>query len=175
MMKWGRDGSYDGAFFFPRGWPSILSGTCTWPMKAIIAFKSSMRAAVSSPNGERRAAAPDNLNRHGVSPAMRSAMCYVVDSNNHRIQKFDGNGTFICSWGNRGVTEGQFNFPYGIAVDKEGCVYIVDSGNNRIVKYVPTEEEIQRTQQAKTKQQESSTKVPAPRSIVVKPGDTEVT
>ena len=24
---------------------------------------------------------------------------YVADSNNHRIQKFDGNGTFITKWG----------------------------------------------------------------------------
>lgn len=69
---------------------------------------------------------------------------YVVDSGNHRIQKFDGNGTFLCSFGNRGKTEGQVNFPYGIAVDKEGSVYVVDSGNNRVLKYVPTEEEINR-------------------------------
>ncbi len=52
---------------------------------------------------------------------MRSGNVYVVDTGNHRIQKFDGNGTFLCAWGNRGKTEGQLNFPYGIAVDKEGA------------------------------------------------------
>ena len=41
-------------------------------------------------------------------------------------------------------SEGQLNFPYGIAVDKEGAVYVVDSGNGRILKYVPTEEELNR-------------------------------
>jgi hypothetical protein len=29
-------------------------------------------------------------------------------------------------------------------VDREGCVFVVDSGNNRVLKYVPTEEEMNR-------------------------------
>ena len=85
---------------------------------------------------------------------------YVVDTGNHRIQKFDGNGTFLCAWGNRGKSEGQLNFPYGIAVDREGCVYVVDSGNNRVLKYVPTEEEINRGKEDKPKSQ-STTATPA--------------
>ena len=49
--------------------------------------------------------------------------------------------------------------PYGIAVDREGCVYVVDSGNNRILKYVPTDEEINRGKEEKTKSEATS---PAP-------------
>ncbi|MDH4084842.1 MAG: 6-bladed beta-propeller, partial [Nitrospira sp.] len=98
---------------------------------------------------------------------------YVVDSGNHRIQKFDGNGTFLCSFGNRGKTEGQLNFPYGIAVDREGCVFVVDSGNNRILKYVPTEEEMNRGKEQSTQVAEAGSVQP-PRSLAVKAGDTEV-
>ena len=57
-------------------------------------------------------------------------------------------------------TEGQFNFPYGIAVDKEGCVYVVDSGNNRVLKYVPTDEEINRGKDEKPKSQGRPTTPP---------------
>ncbi|MBI5777278.1 MAG: SMP-30/gluconolactonase/LRE family protein, partial [Nitrospirae bacterium] len=97
---------------------------------------------------------------------------YVVDSGNHRIQKFDGNGTFLCQWGNRGVTEGQVNFPSGIAVDAEGHVYVVDSGNNRVLKYVPTEEELNRLAQSRPQETAGA---PSPRSLVAKAGDTEIT
>src|SRR5581483_9115339 len=60
-----------------------------------------------------------------------------------------------------------------VAVDKEGCVYVVDSGNNRVFKFRPTEEEIKRTEQAKKPQEAGA--LAAPRSVVAKAGDTEVT
>ena len=64
------------------------------------------------------------------------------------------------------------NYPYGIAVDKEGAVYVVDSGNGRVLKYVPTDEEINRgKEEASTSQVPSET--PPPRSVAVKAGDTE--
>lgn len=175
VMKWGRDGSYDGAFFFPRGIAIDFVGN------VYVADEGNHRIQKFDARGSflakwgKEGAGPGQFKSPWGVACDALGNVYVVDSNNHRIQKFDGNGTFICAWGNRGVTEGQFNFPYGIAVDKEGCVYVVDSGNNRVVKYVPTEEEIQRTQLAKTKQQESSTGVPAPHSVAAKAGDTEVT
>lgn len=54
----------------------------------------------------------------------------VADTMNDRIQKFTntGQGGPITV---KGVT---FNKPSGIAVDKEGSLYISDSGNHRIVK-----------------------------------------
>ena len=94
---------------------------------------------------------------------------YVVDSGNHRVQKFDSNGTYLCSWGNRGLTEGQLNFPSGIAVDKEGYVYVVDSGNHRLTKFSPTEDELNRGKQEKR----IASDLTAPINLAVKPGDTE--
>jgi DNA-binding beta-propeller fold protein YncE len=63
---------------------------------------------------------------------------YVVDSGNHRIQKFTSNGRFITKWGSNngdgtmGSGDGEFHNPYGIAVDSEGSVYISDTDNLRI-------------------------------------------
>lgn len=58
---------------------------------------------------------------------------YVADGYaNARVAKFDKDGKFIRSWGSRGTGQGQFNTLLGIAVDKQGNVYVADSGNKRI-------------------------------------------
>ena len=58
---------------------------------------------------------------------------YVADGyGNARIAKFDKNGKFIRSWGQRGLQPGQFNTPLGIAIDAQGLVYVADHGNRRI-------------------------------------------
>ena len=44
-------------------------------------------------------------------------------------------GTFLATWGSEGSEDGQFNSPYGIAVDGSGKVYVADSGNHRIQKF----------------------------------------
>ncbi|GAA0732776.1 hypothetical protein GCM10009430_46260 [Aquimarina litoralis] len=54
---------------------------------------------------------------------------YVVDHNNHRIQKFDTQGNFITKWGQNGSGDGDFDFPWGIAVLGEN---IITSDNNGI-------------------------------------------
>jgi tripartite motif-containing protein 71 len=62
---------------------------------------------------------------------------WVVDTNNHRVQKFDGKlGGYVMKFGSRGNGEGQFNAPWGIAVDRvRGFVYVVDSANFRVQKF----------------------------------------
>lgn len=59
---------------------------------------------------------------------------YVADTNNHRIQKFDANGTYITQWGSYGSGDGQFNTPQGITTDVTGNVFVADN-NNRIQKF----------------------------------------
>ncbi len=61
---------------------------------------------------------------------------YVVDSGNHRIQKFDSTGKFLGKWGTRGSGPGQFETPISIALDSSGrFVYVVDKGNHRVQKF----------------------------------------
>ena len=49
---------------------------------------------------------------------------YVVDRNNHRIQKFTTTGDFVTKWGSEGSGDGQFRFPLGVATDGAGDVYV---------------------------------------------------
>lgn len=67
----------------------------------------------------------------------RNGDVYVVDSQNNRVQRFDRDGRFISEFGSAGRGNGQFDRPYGIAIDKDGYIYISDTGNKRIQKFAP--------------------------------------
>ena len=60
---------------------------------------------------------------------------YVLEFNNHRLQKFDSDGNFITKWGSYGSEEGEFNNPRGVAIDPLGYVYVADLFNDRIQKF----------------------------------------
>lgn len=70
-----------------------------------------------------------------------SGNVYVADSNNHRIRKItpagvvstlagDGTSAFADGTG----TAARFTWPYGVAVDATGTVYVADTNGNRIRK-----------------------------------------
>ena len=48
---------------------------------------------------------------------------------NNRISVFTCEGKFLTSFGTEGSGPGQIRFPCGIAVDKNGLVYVNDFGN----------------------------------------------
>ena len=56
----------------------------------------------------------------------------VADSNNHRVQVFDRNGTFLRFFGHEGENAGEFKFPTGIAIDKDRQIFVADPYNHRI-------------------------------------------
>ncbi|MFN2481835.1 MAG: NHL repeat-containing protein [Pyrinomonadaceae bacterium] len=64
---------------------------------------------------------------------------YVADTGNHRVRKVTPEGvvTTVAGEGTAGYRDGpahaaQFNAPVGVAVDKEGRVYVADTYNDRI-------------------------------------------
>jgi len=66
---------------------------------------------------------------------------YVADTLNHRIQKFDKDGKFLMKFGGQCKVEtgapcdGLFNEPWGVAVDREGNIYVADTWNHRVQKF----------------------------------------
>jgi DNA-binding beta-propeller fold protein YncE len=59
----------------------------------------------------------------------------VVDSGNNRIQKFNSIGIAIATQGVLGSNKGEFNGPYGIAIDKYSNLYVTDRYNTRVQKF----------------------------------------
>lgn len=52
---------------------------------------------------------------------------YVVDSGNHRVQKFDDKGEYLLSIGNRGQGPGEFSRPFKVRIDNQsGNIYVFD-------------------------------------------------
>ncbi|PLX16927.1 MAG: hypothetical protein C0601_08815 [Candidatus Muiribacterium halophilum] len=60
---------------------------------------------------------------------------YVVDTENHRVAKFDIDGNFISAFGGNGSKDGEFYLPKGICMDLSGDIYIADTENDRIQKF----------------------------------------
>ena len=62
---------------------------------------------------------------------------FVMDSGNHRVQKFTPAGEFLWEFGKHGTGEGEFECPVSVAVGEDGSVYVSDWGNNRVQKFDP--------------------------------------
>jgi sugar lactone lactonase YvrE len=60
---------------------------------------------------------------------------FASDSFNHRCARYN-NGVLTYSWGGTGADPGDFNRPIGIAADGSGGVYVSDTMNNRVQKFV---------------------------------------
>ncbi|WP_314588066.1 fibronectin type III domain-containing protein [Paenibacillus terrigena] len=65
---------------------------------------------------------------------------YVADSGNHRIQKLNAATGVWSEWGitggRPGAGLGEFNSPLGVAVDRDGYLYVAEFGNHRIQRMV---------------------------------------
>ena len=62
---------------------------------------------------------------------------FVTDTGNKRVVIYDEDGNYINQFGSVGLEPGQFDEPVGIAVDKDGLVYIADTWNQRIQVMAP--------------------------------------
>lgn len=76
---------------------------------------------------------------------------YVSDTKNTQVQVFDQSGNNVNAFGEKGTEKGQFQFPYGIAGDKEEQVYVADLYNGNIsifsskgefIKYFPDKDKL---------------------------------
>lgn len=57
---------------------------------------------------------------------------YILDSGNHRIQKFDPEGKFITTIGNKGQGPAEFYLPQSVDIDSKGYLYVSDPQNQRV-------------------------------------------
>lgn len=78
-----------------------------------------------------RAAGPFNMVTN-AAPGPDGRL-YVADGyGNARVHVFSADGDHLSSWGEPGSEPGQFRLPHGIAVRRNGDVYVADRENSRI-------------------------------------------
>jgi len=72
---------------------------------------------------------PTNL---AIGKDRHQPVLFVTDTGNFRIQKFTLDGKFIHSFGAVGTSFGKFARPKGVALDREGRIYVVDAAFQNI-------------------------------------------
>jgi len=94
-------------------------------------------------SGDGGAATSAQLNNICELAVDSSGNVYIADTYNHRIRKIDtsgkintiaGTGVIGYSGDGGAATSAKINYPYGVAVDSSGSVYIADGGNFRVRK-----------------------------------------
>ncbi len=73
---------------------------------------------------------------HPKGLAVRGTRLFVADDQNHRIVVMDTGGRQLTTiGGGSGTKPGQLNYPYGVALDKAGRVFVADNLNQRILRF----------------------------------------
>lgn len=65
----------------------------------------------------------------------RNGEIFVADGHGEksaRIVKFTKDGRFIKTWGREGSAAGELDVPHGLAIDRQGRLFVADRSNNRI-------------------------------------------
>jgi len=62
---------------------------------------------------------------------------YLTDPEGYRVIVFSATGEPLAAFGQYGPEDGSFGLPNGLALGPDGSLWIVDAGNNRVVKYPP--------------------------------------
>ncbi len=66
-----------------------------------------------------------------------SGCLFVLDTGNHRVQKFGPDGKYLASYGRQGQGPGEFYYPAWLAIDAAGLIYVTDPNNQRIQVLTP--------------------------------------
>ncbi|MDD4051749.1 MAG: NHL repeat-containing protein [candidate division Zixibacteria bacterium] len=77
--------------------------------------------------------AEDGLDQPEAIAVLPDGTVIVSDTKNNRLVQFDKEGVFIKEIGALGSGKNQFYVPTDIKIGN-GCIYVADQGNNRIVK-----------------------------------------
>jgi sugar lactone lactonase YvrE len=67
--------------------------------------------------------------------AVRGTRLLVADDQHHRLVVYDTGGHLLRVVGQPGSGPGQLNFPYGVATDRAGRVFVADDLNHRVVRF----------------------------------------
>lgn len=70
----------------------------------------------------------ENFQFYSIRGAVKDSKgnIFVLDAGNHRVQKFDKNGNFLLSFGQKGQGPGEFNMPRNILILSDDTIFVND-------------------------------------------------
>ena len=60
---------------------------------------------------------------------------FIINESYSRIEEYNSSGVLQAVHGSFGTGNTEFNRPQGLAIDSAGMLYVLDTGNNRVVRY----------------------------------------
>ncbi|PIV71315.1 hypothetical protein COW57_00215, partial [Candidatus Roizmanbacteria bacterium CG17_big_fil_post_rev_8_21_14_2_50_39_7] len=60
---------------------------------------------------------------------------FIINDSYSRIEEYSSSGVLQAIHGNFGTTSTEFNRPQGLAIDSTDILYVLDTGNNRVIRY----------------------------------------
>ncbi|UCC63485.1 MAG: TIGR03663 family protein, partial [Anaerolineae bacterium] len=144
VSTWGAQGNGNGQFNHPRGVAVDLAGY------VYVADSGNHRIQKFDLEGNHlltwggQGNAPGQFQEPWGLAVDGQGHVYVADTWNHRVQVFDGDGTFLDEWGSYVPVQGLgldmagfFWGPRDVAIDGQGRLLAVDTGNKRVQAFAP--------------------------------------
>ena len=127
LSHFGEEGSLDHQLDFPAGLSIDSDGNI------IVTDKENKLIKIFSADGqflkklgtEGRLTEPYHCIQHDI-------YLIVSDSGDHSLKCFDRNGNFLYKFGKKGNTNGEYNEPSCLSMDKAGHLMVCDSENDRV-------------------------------------------
>jgi sugar lactone lactonase YvrE len=131
LFSFGEDGSSEGQFKFPYGISVDEKG------RVFVADLYNGNISIFDEKGkfiEYFAPEANKVGKVSAPAALRiiDKKVYVTDIKANKAYVFDMTGKLLLEVGKPGTNDGEFNAPNGITTDKEGNIYVVDTGNQRV-------------------------------------------
>jgi DNA-binding beta-propeller fold protein YncE len=133
LGEWGRQGAAPGEFRFPIG---IAVNAAD---EVLVTDFYNGRMQKFSASGKLLAVLPVLPQPGGIAVG-RSGEIYLAHFEGQRGQErtparisvYDATGKLLRQWGRTGSRDGEFDYPGGVAVGRDGRVYVVDQTNRRV-------------------------------------------
>jgi tripartite motif-containing protein 71 len=137
--SWGATGSAVGQFRFGAGGGNSAAAGGGLAVSGNFVYVADtgndrvQRFSLDGGHGAEIVPAGQLANPRGI--AVRGTRLLVADDQHHRLVVYDTGGHLLRVVGQQGSGPGQLSFPYGVAADSAGRVFVADDLNHRVVRF----------------------------------------
>jgi len=129
LKQWGKEGSGPGEFDLPHAIVLDAKG------RVYVGDRENKRVQVFDGDGKFLAEWTEAGSPYGLF--LGEGRLFVADAVENWVKVLDMEGKVLGRWGQKGSAPGQFDSPHMLCVDSKGAVYVADTGDKRVQKFVP--------------------------------------